>query len=72
MGDKGIWFLGATQSWAGRLNKEWFGVVFSVNHNADDVDAADVASVVFELVDHAIDALDLVALVHGPRRRSAG
>lgn len=42
-------------------------LVFSVNHDTDDVDPADVASVAGELVDRAVDALDVVELVRGLR-----
>ena len=44
-------------------------LAFSANHDADDVDPGDVASVVRDLVDQAVDALDLVELGKSMRHR---
>lgn len=43
-------------------------LAFSVNHDADDVDPGDVASVVRDLVDQAVAALDSVELEKSLRR----
>lgn len=46
-------------------------LVFSVNHDAEDVDPGDVASVAVELVDRAVSALDVVELTRGLKGRAS-
>lgn len=46
-------------------------MVFSVNHDAEDVDPGDVASVAVELVDRAVSALDVVELTRGLKGRAS-
>jgi hypothetical protein len=46
-------------------------LVYCVNHEADDVDAADVASVVIKLINRAVLALDSVKLAGQPSSKAS-